>query len=247
MEMKFNTDKFQKKIMYKYLLVSLALIISSLCVNGQEKTVSVRFVSFPVSSTSAPIELLVEEGKSIPVELPTTCLSTVYKVPALSQWNLGKMNIVIDDKGKEKKTFKSYGKAKSTGSSQQLILVIRKGSSYEDGFKLIPLKYNKENFGGGEYFIMNTTKIDIGLELGTTKVALKPRGYKLVKPKASKVVNGRKHLYVKSYYRSGAKMKPFYSSTWRLSDNARNLVFFYHEPVKKKIRTHTIRSYIRNK
>ncbi len=231
--------------MYKYLLSSLILSISSLFVCAQEETVSIRFVSFPVSSTSAPIELLVEDGKSIQVELPTTCLSPVYKVPALSQWNLGKMNIIIDDKGKEKKTFKSYGKEKSTGSSQQLILVIRKGANYEDGFKLIPLKYNEVNFGGGEYFIMNTTKVDIGLELGTTKVGLKPKNYKLLKPKPSKIVNGRKHLYTKVYYRNKGKMKPFYSSTWRLNDKARSLVFFYHEPHNHRIRTHTIRNYIR--
>lgn len=233
--------------MYKYLLSNLILSISTLFVCAQEDTVSVRFVSFPISNTSVSTELLVGDGKSIPVELPTTCLSPVYKVPALSEWSLGKMNIVINDKGKEQKFWKSYGKAKSTGSSEQLILVIRKGASYEDGLKLIPLKYNEANFGGGQYFIVNRTTVDIGLDLGSTRVALKPKGYKLLKPKPSKVVNGRKQLYTKIYYRSKGKMKPFYSSTWRLNDSARNLVFFYHEPQNNRIRTHTIRSYIRKK
>jgi hypothetical protein len=186
-----------------------------------------------------------EEGKSIQVELPTTCLSPVYKVPALAQWNLGKMNIVLDDNGKEKKVFTSYGKVNSAGSSQQLILVIRKGNSYKDGFKLIPLKYNEDDFGGGQYFIMNVTKVDIGLELGKTKVALKPQKYKLLKPNPSRVLNGRQQLYTKAYFRREGKMKAFYSSTWRLNSSARSLVFFYHEPVNNRIRTHTIRTYIR--
>lgn len=202
-----------------------------------------QFVSFPISNKSEPIELLVGDGKSIQVELPTTCLSPVYKVPALSQWALGKMT--VGDEGE--KIFMPYGKAKSTGSSKQLILVIRKGATYEDGFKLIPLKYDVANFGGGQYFMMNATKVDIGIELGASRVSLKPNKYKLVKPKASKVVNGHKQLFTKVYFRNKDKMEPFYSSTWRLNDKVRSLMFFYHEPHKQRIRTHTIRNYIRQK
>jgi len=169
----------------------------------------VQLVSFPISDKSAPIELLVGEGQSIKVELPTTCLSPVYKVPTLSQWVLGKMTVGDDDE----KTFKSYGKAPSTGSRKQLILVIRKGASYEDGLKMIPLKYDVTNFGGEQYFMMNATKVDLGIELGATRLGLKPNKYKLVKPKASKVVNGYKQLYTKVYFRNKDEMKPFYSST----------------------------------
>jgi hypothetical protein len=227
--------------MFKYLLASLTLLILSLFANAQQNEISIQFVSFPVSNKSKPIELLVGEGKSINVELPTTCLSPVYKVPALTQWILGKMSVSDDGK----KTFKSYGKAKSIGSSKQLILVIRKGASYEDGFKMIPLKYDAASFGGGQYFMMNATKVDIRVELGSTIVGLKPNKYKLVKPKASKVVNGHKQLYTKIYFQHKNKMKPFYSSTWRLNDKARSLVFFYHEPHNQQIRTHTIRNYLR--
>ncbi len=227
--------------MFKYLLASLTLYTSSLFACAQENEVSVQFVSFPISDKSAPIELLVGDEKSIIVELPTTCLSPVYKVPALSQWALGKMTVGDNDE----KIFKSYGKAKSTGSLKQLILVIRNGASYEDGFKMIPLKYDVASFGGGQYFMMNATTVDIGIELGKTRVGLKPNKYKLVKPKASKVVNGHKQLFTKVYFRNKDKMKPFYSSTWRLNDKARTLVFFYHEPHSKRIRTHTIRNYIR--
>lgn len=227
--------------MLKYSVPNLILLFLSLFSNAQENEVSVQFVSFPISDKSKPIELLLGEGKSIEVELPTTCLSPVYKLPALSHWSLGKMVVGADDE----KVFKSYGKTKSTGTNKQLILVIRKGANYEDGFEMIPLKYDAENFGGGKYFMMNATTVDIGVELGSMSVGLKPYNYKIVKPKASKVVNGNKQLYTKIYFRHKRKMKAFYSSTWRLNDKARSLVFFYHEPHNRRIRTHTIRNYIR--
>lgn len=227
--------------MRKFLVFFLLHLIASQLLSAQEKEVSLQFVSFPISSQSEPIELLIGDGKSITVELPTTSLSPSYKVPALSQWSLGKMT--TDEDGEP--VFRSFGKARSVNTSKQLVLVIRKGANYEDGLEIIPLKYDAKNFGGGKYFLMNATKVDIGVDFGSAKVGLKPSERKLVEPKASRIVNGNKQLFIKLYFRNKGGMKPFYSSTWRLNDKARSLVFFYHEPHNKRIRTHTIRSYIR--
>lgn len=227
--------------MLKSLSTAAALILTTIILSAQDKEVSVRFVSFPISNDSEPIELLVGEGKSIPVELPTTNLSPVYKVPAMNQWVLGKITIGE----KEQRTFKTYGKAESAGSLIQLVLVIREGATFADGLKLIPMKYDPENFEGGQFFMMNTTKVDIGIELGSTRVGLKPNTFKLISPEVSKEVNGNKQLFIKVFFRNEEKMKPFYSSTWRLNDKARSLVFFYHDPDSQRIRTHTIRNYLR--
>jgi hypothetical protein len=228
--------------MFKALFTALALIFTTVFLSAQEKQVFVQFVSFPISNNAEPIELLVGEGKSIPIELPTTNLSPVYKVPAMSQWVLGKMEVVGE---KEEKVFKEYGKVESTGTGKQLVLVIREGKGLEDGLKLIPIKYDPEDFDGGQFFMMNVTRVDIGIELGDTRVGLKPNTFKLLKPKASKVVNGNKQLYTKMYFRNKNEMTPFYSSTWRLNDKARSLVFIYHDPINIRIRTHTIRNYLR--
>lgn len=227
--------------MFKFSLSATALILSTIISGAQEKQVSVQFVSFPISENSEPIELLIGEGKSIAVELPTTNLSPVYTVPALGQWTLGKMEL----NEKEQKTFKTYGKAESTGTANQLILVIKEGEAFTDGLRLIPIKFNPEDFAGGDFFMMNTTKVDIGIELGTTNVGIKPNAFKLVKPEASKEADGNKQLFTKVYFRNEEKMTPFYSSTWRLNDKARSLVVFYHEPINQRIRTHTIRNYLR--
>jgi len=227
--------------MFKFSLTIAAIIFSAMILSAQEKEVSVQFVSFPISNDSEPIELLIGEEKSMAVGLPTTNLSPVYKVPAMSQWVLGKME--VGEKGQ--KNFKAYGKAASTGTGIQLILVIKKGKTFADGLELNPIKYDPSDFAGGDFFMMNTTKVDIGIEMGATKVGLKPDTFKLVKPEASKEVNGNKQLFIKVYFRNEDKMKPFYSSTWRLNDKARSLVFFYHDPDSLRIRTHTIRNYLR--
>ena len=227
--------------MFKSFSTVVGLILSTMILNAQDKEVSVQFVSFPISNDPEPIELLVGEGKSLSVELPTTNLSPVYKVPAMNQWVLGKMAIGQ----KEQKTFKAYGKAESAGTGTQLVLVIKEGKTFADGLKLIPMKYDPEYFAGGRFFMMNTTKVDIGIEMGTTRVGLKPDTFKLIDPEASKEVNGNKQLFIKVYFRNEDKMKPFYSSTWRLNDKARSLVFFYHDPDCLRIRTHTIRNYLR--
>lgn len=214
------------------------LILAAAFSSAQEKEVSVQFVSFPMTEDTEPVELLVGEGESIPVELPTTCLSPVYKVPAMNQWVLGKM-----EKGEEEvKTFKVYGKSDSVGSSKQLVLVLWKGETIGDGIRMIPLKYDPEDFSGGQFLMMNMTTVDIGIELGTSLAGLKPNTYKLIKPTASKEVNGNKQLFVKVFFRNNGTMKPFYSSTWRLNDEVRSIVFFFHEPINQRIRTHTIRT-----
>ena len=226
--------------MLKLLLTTTVLILAALASNAQDKEISIQFVSFPMSEDLEPIELLIAQDKSIAVELPTTNLSPTYKVPTTSQWVLGKMEMV-----EESKKFKEYGRAPSTGTAKQLILVIKKGATFADGLTLIPINYDPQHFAGGQFFMMNTTKVDIGVEMGDNRVGLKPNKSNLIKPEASREVNGNEQLYIKVYFRNEDKMKPFYSSTWRLNQKARSLVFFYHDPHSMRIRTHTIRDYLR--
>lgn len=45
------------------------------------------------------------------------------------------------------------------------------------------------------------------------------------------------------YFRKADQAKPFFSSTWPLSDVARSLIFFYHDPDTNRLRLHTIRDF----
>lgn len=218
----------------------LGLCLLSLPCFAQEDLVNVRFVSFPKSHNAEPVELLVGKDKTIKIELPTNSISPVYKVDPLVEWNLGKSSTGAEGEF----IFESYGKAPSLASANQLILVIRKGADDSDGYELIPMDNRHKNFGGGKYFFMNAAMVDIAVEIGDEKFVLTPRKHNLVEPKPSKVEGDRKYLYVYLHFRKGEEAIPFYSSTWRFSDKARCMVFFYHDTHTKQLRTHTIRDYI---
>ena len=219
---------------------TFALCFLPLTCLSQEDKVQLQFVSFPRLTTAEPVELLIGEGKTVKVELPTNRLSPVYTVDRLSKWALGKSS--TDKEGNFK--FETYGSAASLSSNRQLVLVIRKGALDSDGFKFIMMDNSLKKFGGGMYFFMNASKVDIAVKLGNEKLALKPRAYKLVKPEPSEVKDKRKYLYTLVHYRRGNEAIPFYTSTWRYSDRARCMVFFYHDPHTNQLRTHTIRNYI---
>ncbi len=226
--------------MLKYSIAFLSLFLFSQACFAQEDQVELQFVTFPKIANAEPIELLIGKGKTMKVELPTNSLSPVYKVNRLKQWVLGKSSTGADGKF----VFDTYGKAASLASAKQLVLVIRKGANDSDGFKLILMSNQQSKFGGGKYFFMNAAKVDIAIKIGDTKFALKPRAHKLVQPNPSKVEGKRKYLYTYLHFRKGTKAIPFYESTWRYSEKARCMVFFYHDPHTNQLRTHSIRDYI---
>jgi hypothetical protein len=218
----------------------LSLCLISLTCFAEDEQIKLQFVSFPKLSNAEPVELLIGDGETMSIELPTNCLSPVYKVNRLKQWVLGKSSTGADDEF----VFDTYGKAASLSSAKQLILVIRKGVHDSDGFELISMSNQHSKFGGGKYFFMNAAKVDIAVKIGDQKFSLKPRKHKLVQPNPSKVKGKRKYLYTYLHFRRGAEAIPFYESTWRFSEKARCMVFLYHDPHTKQLRTHTIRDYI---
>lgn len=202
--------------------------------------VSLQFVSFPKVEDAQPLELLIGDGITLKVELPTNNLSPVYKVAPMSKWILGKTITGPDGKP----SFKIHGEAHALGSPNQLILVVRNEAVDTDKLTLTPFEGGSSGFGGGSYLFFNATKVDIAADVGETKIALKPSAHRLVHPKPSQVKGDRKYLYIYMYFRKGQEAVPFYSSTWRFSEKARSMVFFHHEPTSGRLRTHSIRDYI---
>jgi len=228
---------------HRFLSVSLLLILAvgSLAYAAEEKgVISLQFVSFPKSSNSQQIELLIGEGKTIEVVMPTNSISPAYKVKSPGKWALGK---TVAGENQET-SFKVYGEASALAARKQIILVVRDGLADSDGLTLIPFDGESGGFTGGKYLFMNACKVDIAGEIGTTKFALGPRKHAIMSPKPSEVKGEREYLYTKLYFRKGEEAKPFYSSTWRFSEKARSMVFFYHDPHTGQLRLHTIRDYV---
>ncbi len=206
---------------------------------AQVPTVNLRFVSFPKAAAAEPVELLLGEGQTMEVELPTNSISKTYKVPALATWSLGKSS--VNEEGKS--IFLSYGEARSIGASEQLILVVRKGHNDAAGLQLTPMKTSDEGLDGGKYLLFNASKVDIAGTIGTAKFALEPGKHGFVAPKPTKTEGNRQYCFAKFYFREAKDIHPFFSATWRFNQEARSIVFFHHDPHTKQLRVHTIRSF----
>jgi hypothetical protein len=196
-----------------------------------------QFLSFPKTIDPKPVELLIGDGKTLEVEIPTNELSTPYKVKRPDIWAIGKSD--IDKDGKP--TFKVFGQAKSLASPKQLILLVRKGANHVDGMEVIPINNDIANFGGGKFLFMNAAKVDIAGEAGGVKFVVKPGTHTIIKPKAD--ANGRT-FHAMFYFRKDNEAMPFFSSKWPINDNISNLIFFYHDPETKRLRMHSIRNFL---
>jgi hypothetical protein len=223
-----------------FLRLLFYVIASCISAHAQTPAVNVRFVSFPKAASPEPIELLIGVEKTMLVEIPTNSISKTYQVPVLSTWALGKSS--RDEEGKF--IFQAYGKGQSIGVEDQIILIIRTGQNDSDGLEITAIKSNDKGLSGGKYLMFNASKVDIAGTVGTAKFSLKPNKYELIAPEPTTTHEDRKYCFTKAYFRIGEEVQPFFSSTWRFSERARTMVFFYHDPNSKQLRIHTIRNYV---
>jgi hypothetical protein len=215
----------------------LAALLLPPCHAQQEAgNVSLRFLSFPRAVDPAPLELLVGEGKTIEVGVPTNELSSTYHVKRQSVWAVGET--VGGKDGKP--VFKVFGQTPALASAKQILLLIRKGEMYSDGFHIIPVDDQGTGLGGGKFLFLNAAKIDIAGVIGQRKFAIKPGQHVIVKAQPEP---GLGISHVEFWYRGADMVKPFFSSTWPVSERARCLVFFYHDPASRHLRLHSIRDF----
>lgn len=223
-------------------LCLLALGIGFPAFAQEPEQVTLRFLSFPKNASPQPVQLLIGEGEALEVKTPTNALSQPYKVKRLASWSFGKLEPA---KSKDDKpSFTSYGSAPALSSSNQLILLIRKGKENKDGLRVIPMDNNTGNFGGGQFFFMNAAKVDIAGMLGGTKFALKPGTHTIIEPVELRKREGAEQIFTEFFFRKEDEARPFFSSSWPANKKARSMVFFYHDTTNERLRFHSIRDYI---
>jgi hypothetical protein len=217
------------------LLAVLALCLQP-CKAQNAADISLKFVSFPKSAEEIKVKLALGEGKTIDITAHSNWVSDPIRVPVREIWAIGEMAT-----GPEGKTiFKEFGRAKSLASTSQLIVLVRKGKDNADGFDVIPLDAQDTGFSKGSFLFMNAARVDIGGILGDKKFTVKPGGHAIIKPVG---VSDERMMKAVFYYRRGDETKPFFSSRWPISADARGLVFFYHVPDSDQLRFHTIRDF----
>jgi hypothetical protein len=189
----------------------------------QAPQVSLQFLSFPEQPENEPVELLISEGKTIKVDIPGNELSSVYHVPPLASIAVGKTT--ANEKGET--AFQVYGNANSIAAKKQIILLIRKGEKNSDGFAVLPLDAQLNEFAGGNYLLINASKMQVGGTIGDKKFSLKPGQKNLLKPNASHTSGG---CQVTLSYLKEEKWKVFYDTRWVVNTRYRSLIFFYQDP-----------------
>ena len=117
------------------------------CAAKEGGNIILQFLSFPKAVDPKPVELVVGEGKTIKVEIPTNTLSKTYTVKRQGVWAVGATG--VDEE--EKPVFNVFGQAGSLACSKQLILLVRKGENNADGMDVIPIDNGTANFGGGKF------------------------------------------------------------------------------------------------
>jgi len=223
--------------------LALGLCLAASCLAQNEKQVTLRFVSFPKSVSHEPLQLRLADGEVIEVKAPSNSFSPPYRVPRMSKWSIGKLEL---DQNR-KPVFKEYGNAAPIASKEQLILLIRQGEENSDGLQVLPMDATADNFAGGEFFFMNAAKVDIAGILGGAKFMLKPGDYKFIKPKEliKQGEGDAEQLFTQFFYkRSDDKAKEFFSSKWPANKKSRNMVFFYHDAHRGSLRLHTVRDFM---
>ena len=224
---------------YRHILALWASCLSAMllpCAAQEAENVTLHFISFPKALDPKPVELMVGEGKTIKVEIPSNFLSAPYKVKRQAVWAVGET--VAGKDGKP--VFNMFGQAKALASPSQLIMLVRKGKDYADGFEVMPVDNSGTNFGGGKFLFFNGARVDVACMLGSEKFSIKPGQHAIIKPKPKA---GEHTFQTVFWYRKDDKAKPFFSSMWPFSESARSLVFFYHEPGTDYLEFHTIRDF----
>ncbi len=223
---------------FKFQAFAAALALCAApCFAQNAGKVSVRFLSFPKALEPVKLELRLAEGKTLDIEAPSNEFSPPASVDATGIWAVGE---TVDGPEGEP-VFKEYGRTKAAASPQQMLLMVRKGETNSDGFELLALDGRINAFGGGKFLFMNAAKVDIAGIVGEEKFVVKPGAHTIIKPRPEKD-GGLAHAMF--YFRKNDEPRAFFSSRWPIGDHTRSMVFFYHDPLSKHIRMHTIRDFL---
>ena len=219
-------------------LIAALVACTPPCLAQAAAEVRLSFVSFPKSNEPVKAKLWLGEGRTIDIEAPSNWLSEPVKVAPMGAWAVGDMVTAADGR----QVFKELGRTNAPAAAEQIVLLIRKGADNAAGFELVALDAGANGFGAGKYLFLNAAKVDVAGIVGGQKFVTAPGKHMIVKPKPA---DDGPTFHAALYFRQGEEARPFFSSEWRINENARNLVFFYHDPKTRHIRLHAIKDHLR--
>jgi hypothetical protein len=218
-------------IMKNILRIAWVTLAIPFCHAQEEQKITLQFLAFPKQESSEPIELLVGEGKTIPVDTPGNELSQEYRVTRPASIVVG----ITTKNAEGEPVFKALGQAPCLSAKRQIVLLMRKGQEISDGFEVLPIDGELGKFSGGDYLFINTSELAVGGIIGDKKLALKPGQRSMVKPVATHKGGGCQITLSYQRDESDTKGKKFFDTRWSVNERYRTLVFFYQDRESKKL------------
>ncbi|MCH7226517.1 hypothetical protein [Haloferula sp. A504] len=185
----------------------------------KEGEVEVRLLAERIPRDLGKVVLATNEARSEPADLPMNNLSRPLKPPAraFSVWSVDRnVSIASIQLPEEGNSF--------------IVLLLLPGS--EPGYRPVVIPFRDPSFRAGDiYFYNNADKTVVGI-LGTAKFSLEPKRGKVVRPRG---FGDERYYHAMLGVRDGGENKLIKSMKWPSSKTTRNYVFFYMDPVKKRV------------
>lgn len=213
--------------MFRLILISISLSFAGVHEAAAETGVEVRFLAEMLPDGLGQVVLANSEMRSDPFDLPMNNLSQPQQPPArvFSVWSLNKnisvANVKLPEEGK------SF-----------IVLLVR---SSEGGYQPVVMPGENPSFKGGDvYFYNNANKPVLGV-LGNTKFSLPPGEGKVVTPRG---FGENRYYHAMLGVKEVEGNRVIKSMKWPSSKTARNYVFFYVDPKKKRITYRAVDEFI---
>ncbi len=202
------------------LLITITLLctFSAFAEKAPKAGAEVRFLAESIPPDLGQIVLATAEARSDPFDLPMNNLSRPQEPPAriFSVWSLDK-NLSL-----------STIKLPEEGDAFIVLLLI----SSKGGYEPVIMPAENPSFKGGDVYFYNNAKEPVLGLLGKTKFALVPGKGTIVTPSG---FGDQKFYHVMLGVREADENKVIRSMKWPASKTMRNYVFFYTDPIRKRV------------
>ncbi|MFK7912203.1 MAG: hypothetical protein AB8F34_16625 [Akkermansiaceae bacterium] len=189
--------------------------------------VEVRLLAERIPKNLGKIVLANKEARSDPFDLPMNNLSRPQKPPArlFSIWSVDRNASLANIRLPEE------------GNSFVILLLL----DPKTGYQPVIMPFNRANFKGGDiYFHNNSDKTVMGI-LGKAKFSLNPRRGTVVTPRG---FGDQRYYHVTLGIKHADRNEVIKSMKWPSSKITRNYVFFYMDPVRKRITYRAVDEFI---
>lgn len=207
-----------------HILVFFALMTAATA----QETMSLQFLAIPRQIRPEPVEVVIGQNETIQVHTPGNELSQPYQVPKMDSIVLGKSS--ADEDGAAK--FDVYGRARLLDERKQIILLLRRGPTNEDGFSVIPISGEMKDFKGGSYFLLNASPTKIAGQIGDKRFEIEPGNKIMINPSATHEGGAAQTTFA---YKRDDEWKVFRDTRWSVNPAYRSMVFFFQNPSTSKL------------